>query len=272
MFERSVSDRSSTTTRGMLDIAFAVLSATLLIFLVGPLLAVLLADPQAAFIGSWSDQELLLAVAVSFGCALAAVAVGSLLGVPLAYLLERRDFRGRRLVMATLALPLVIPHPVVGIALLLLFAKNRLLGAIIEGQLGIAVVSAVPGIILAMTFVSAPLIVLAAQEGFRGDGARLERVAQSLGASRLRAFGAVALPLARPAILAGVVSALARSVSEFGSIAVLAYFPRTAPVLIWDRFTTFGLSAALPATAFLLLVMLAIFWGWNLLDQRRPRA
>ena len=251
----------------LLDIVFAVLSALLLVFLVGPLLAVLLADPHAAFVLSWGDTELLQAIGVSIGCAAIAVLLGAVLGVPLAYLLERHEFPGKRFASAVLSLPLVIPHPVVGIALLILFSKNKLLGSILEGNLGIAVVSAAPGIILAMLFVSAPLVVRGAQQGFRNEDARLERIAQSLGASRLESFRSIALPLARPAILAGMVSAMARAASEFGSIAVLAYFPRTAPVLIWDRFTAYGLGAALPATAFLLFVTLVLFWGWTLLDR-----
>jgi len=266
------SARVTNSRRTAFDIVFAALSTLLLVFLIGPLLAVLLADPYSVLVDSWTDSELLGAVAVSFGCALAAVGLGVLLGVPLAYLLERRSFPGKGLVSATLSLPLVIPHPVVGIALLLIFAKNRLVGAFFEGDLGVAVVSAWPGVVLAMLFVSAPLVVRSAQEGFRGIDPRVEQVAQSLGASRLVAFRTVALPLARPAIVAGVVSALARAVSEFGSIAVLAYFPKTAPVLIWDRFTSYGLGAALPATGFLLLVTLLLFWLWTLAERRRSRA
>lgn len=258
--------------RPVIDIAFAVVSTVLLVFLVGPLLAVLLADPYSVFVLSWSDHELLSAVAVSFGCALAAITLGAILGVPLAYLLERRRFRGRRLVIAALALPLVVPHPVAGIALLMIFAKNRLLGSILEGNLGLAVVSAAPGIVLAMLFVSAPLIVRAAQDGFRAVDPRLEQVALSLGASPATTFRTVALPLARPSIVAGLASALARAVSEFGSVAVLAYFPRTAPVLIWDRFTAYGLQSALPATGFLLMITLLLFWLWTIAERGREHA
>lgn len=252
-------------------IAFWTMGALLLAFLVGPLLAVLLARPGEAFIGSWSDAELLSAIGVSFGCAVVAVLIGAVLGVPLAYLLERREFRGKQLVQAALSLPLVIPHPVAGIALLLIFARHRLLGSIIEGEFGIEIVSAWPGVVAAMVFVSAPLVVRAAQEGFRGVDLRLEHVAQSLGASPFGAFWHVALPLARPAILSGGIAAFARSISEFGSIAIIAYFPRTAPVLIWDRFTAYGLNGALPATAFLLAVMLVLFWLGTLIDRRRGR-
>lgn len=252
-----------------LELACALASTLLLVFLVGPLLVVLLDSPYEAYVLGWRDAELLRAVGVSIGSAVAAVALGVLLGTPLAYLLARRDFPGRRAVQAILSLPLVIPHPVAGIALLMVFAKNSLVGAVLEGRLGIAVVDAAPGIVLAMLFVSSPLIIHTAQEGFRSTDARLERVAQSLGASPGAAFRHVALPLARPAIVAGGVSAFARAISEFGSIVVLAYFPRSAPVLIWDRFTAYGLREAIPATAFLLAVTLVIFWLATLAERRR---
>lgn len=264
-----MTEAGSRPPRPGLDLAFAALSSILLVFLVAPLIAVLLADPRAAYLDAWSDRELLVAVATSFACALGAVVIGVVLGTPLAYVLERRSFPGRRLVTAAISLPLVVPHPVAGIALLLLFSRNRLVGSILEDRLGIAVVSAIPGIVLAMLFVSSPLIVRAAQEGFRGTDPRIPKVAASLGASPAQVFLRVSLPLARPALAAGTVSAFARSISEFGSIAVLAYLPRTAPVLIWDRFSSYGVRSALPATAFLLATTLVLFVIWSLTDRRR---
>lgn len=250
-------------------VAFSLISAALLAFWVGPLLAVLLADPAGAFVHAWGDRQLLLAVGTSMACAAAATVIGLILAVPLGWVLERTKFRGKSLVQATLALPLLIPHPVVGIALLLLLAPRGLLGSLLTGTFGVEIVSAGPGIVLAMLFVSSPLIVRAAQEGFRSVDPKLEQVAQSLGATPGQSFRTVALPLARPAIVSGTAAAFARALSEFGSIAVLAYFPRTAPVLIWDRFTTYGLSGALPATAFLLMVSLLLFWLAPLLFKGR---
>jgi len=252
-------------------VSFALLSAALLAFFVGPLLAVLLADPKGAFVDGWKDKELVTAIGVSLGCAALAVAASVVFGTPLAYLLERRSFRGRSLVVALLSLPLVIPHPVVGIALLLLFARHRLLGSFMEGTFGIEIVSAAPGVVLAMLFVSAPIVVRTLQEGFRAVDVRLEQVAQNLGATPARAFWKVALPLVRPALFKASVSAFARSVSEFGSIAVLAYFPKTAPVLIWDRFNAYGLRGALPAAGLLLLVTLVIFLLWSITERRYGR-
>lgn len=248
---------------------FAATGTLLLVFLIGPLLALLAGAPGATVRAALHDRDLQGAILVSLGAATIAVLLGLLLGTPLGYLLERDRLPARGLIQALLTLPLVIPHPVAGIALLLVFSKGRLLGALLEDRLGVEVVSAWPGIVLAMLFVSAPLVVQGAVQGFRIADPRLERIAESLGATPTQAFRRVALPLARPSLVAGAMSAFARAVSEFGSIVVLAYFPRSAPVLIWDRFTAYGLDAALPATGVLLLVSLAVFWLWTLSERRR---
>jgi molybdate/tungstate transport system permease protein len=126
-------------------------------------------------------------------------------------------------------------------------------------DLGLEVVSHVPGIIAAMLFVSAPILVSGAQEAFRTVDAKLERVARTLGDSSWRAFRRVTMPLARRGIVAAAILAWARSVSEFGSIVIITYNPKVASVLIYDRFTTFGLASAIPAAVMLLLVALAVF-------------
>lgn len=253
---------------GALQVSFALASALLLAFLVGPLLAVLLSQPGQTFALALTDHELWQAIGVSFGCAAVAALVAACIGTPLAYVLARYSFRGKRLVRALLSLPLVIPHPVAGIALLLVFARHRLLGAILDGRLGIEIVGAAPGIVMAMLFVSAPLLVKNVEEGIHGVSPRLEQVAESLGATPWGAFLHVTLPNIRPAIAAGTVASFARGVSEFGSIAVIAYFPRTAPVLIWDRFSSWGLKGALPATALLLAASLCVFGVLTFFEAR----
>lgn len=259
----------NTKHSGGLQLAFALSSGLLLAFLVAPLLAVLFARPYETFVLGLTDRELWNAIGVSFACAAVAAVLAAVLGTPLAYLLARRSFRGKRAVQALLSLPLVIPHPVVGIALLLVFARHRLLGSLLDGRLGIEIVGAAPGIVMAMLFVSAPLLVKHVEEGVHGLDRRLEQVAESLGASPWRAFAHVTLPNVRPAIAAGMVASFARGVSEFGSIAVIAYFPRTAPVLIWDRFSSWGLDGALPATALLLVLSLGVFGVLVFFEARR---
>ena len=122
-----------------------------------------------------------------------------------------------------------------------------------------------------MLVVSAPFVVKAALEGFRAVPLATVNVAATLGAPPWRRFVTVELPLAWPHIRAGAVLAWARAVSEFGSVVVFAYYPRTAPVLIWDRFSSHGMSAALAPASLLMLVCLAVFLAlrWLARDEAR---
>jgi molybdate/tungstate transport system permease protein len=100
---------------------------------------------------------------------------------------------------------------------------------------------------------------------------KLERVARTLGDTGWTAFRRITLPLAGRGVLAGAVLGWARSVSEFGSIVILTYNPKVASVLIWDRFTLFGLPAAVPAAALLLLLALGVFLLVQFLAPDRDR-
>jgi molybdate/tungstate transport system permease protein len=239
-------------------IALAGAGALLVLFVIGPLLRLLLlASPQT--IGdALRDAELRDSIVLTVLTASIATLIAGLLGIPLAYLLARRAFPGRRLVQGLVDLPVVIPHPVAGIALLLFLGRRSPVGSTLA-ELGLEFVSHVPGIIAAMLFVSAPILVSGAREAFRGVDPQLERVARTLGDTAWGAFRRITLPLAGRGILAGSVLAWARSVSEFGSIVILTYNPKVASIYIYDRFTAFGLPAAVPAAVVLLLVALTVF-------------
>ncbi len=242
---------------------------TLVILLVVPLIALVLGTSPGDLLQAAQDGEVLQAIAVSLTCAAVAVGIGMVLGVPAGYLLARRRVPLGGLWEALIDLPLVVPHPVVGIALLLVFGRHRLVGAALRDHFGLEVVSSAPGIIIAMLVVSSPFIVKSARDAFRSVPLATERAAYSLGASETRTFFTVSLPLALPGIGSGVLVAWARAISEFGSVVVVAYYPRTAPVLIWDRFSAHGLRAAIPPSLLLLLVCLAIFLLFKFLDRRR---
>ena len=239
-------------------LVLAGLGALLVLFIVGPLLRLLFLATPASLGEALRDQELLASIALTVGTATAATLIGALLGVPLAYLLARRSFRGRRIVEAIVELPVVIPHPVAGIALLLFLGRNSAVGGAFA-RLGVEFVSHVPGIVAGMLFVSVPILVSGAREAFRAVDPRLERVARTLGDPPAVVFRRVTLPLAGRGILAAAVLAWARSVSEFGAIVILTYNPQVASVLIYDRFTTLGLPAAVPASLLLLAVALGVF-------------
>jgi molybdate/tungstate transport system permease protein len=228
------------------------------LFIGGPLLRLLFHATPGSLGAALRDPELQASIALTVGTASAATLLALLLGVPLAYLLARVPFPGRRVVSGILELPVVIPHPVAGIALLLFLGRQSPVGKPLAA-LGLEFVSQVPGIVAGMLFVSAPILVSAAREAFRSVDPKLERVARTLGDSGWEAFRRVTLPLAGRGILAGAVLAWARSVSEFGSIVIITYNPKVASILIYDRFTLFGLPAAVPAAVVLLLVALGVF-------------
>jgi molybdate/tungstate transport system permease protein len=235
-----------------------VLAALLVLFVAGPLARLLLHSSPASLAQALGDRELLGSIWLTVVTASVATILSLLLGVPLAYILARRRFPGYRIVTGIVELPVVVPHPVAGIALLLFLGRQSALGSVLANA-GLEVVNHVPGIIAGMLFVSAPIVVSTAREAFRGVDPKLERVARTLGDTGWEAFRQITLPLAGRGVLAGAVLGWARSVSEFGSIVILTYNPKVASVLIYDRFTLFGLPAAVPAAAVLLLIALLVF-------------
>jgi molybdate/tungstate transport system permease protein len=250
------------------SLAVWLLAALLVLFVAGPLARLLLQSTPASLGAAFRDRELLSAIWLTVLAASAACLLSLLLGVPLAYLLARVQFPGRRIVEGIVELPVVVPHPVAGIALLLFLGRQSAIGGALS-RIGLEVVNQVPGIIAGMLFVSAPIVVSAAREAFRTVDPKLERVARTLGDTGWGAFRRVTLPLAGRGVLAGAVLGWARSVSEFGSIVILTYNPKVASILIYDRFTLFGLPAAVPAAAVLLILALAVFLLVQLLAPDR---
>src|SRR5215207_5407790 len=251
-------------------VALAGAGALLILFVIGPLLRLLLLASPQTLGDALRDTELRDSIVLTLLTATLATLFAALLGIPLAYLLARRAFPGRRIVQGLIDLPVVIPHPVAGIALLLFLGRRSPVGGTLA-DLGLEFVSHVPGIVAAMLFVSAPILVSGAREAFRNVDPQLERVARTLGDTAWGAFRRVTLPLAGRGILAGSVLAWARSVSEFGSIVILTCNPKVASIFIFDRFTAFGLRAAVPAAVILLLIALTVFILVRLLQPSERR-
>jgi molybdate/tungstate transport system permease protein len=230
-------------------------SLALLALLVLPVAALVLRGGPAGLRQLGTDPELRGSLALTALAATAATAITVLLGTPLAYLLARRRLPGGAMIGAILDLPLLIPHPVAGIALLLAFGRASPAGAMLA-RAGVAIVGSPAGIGLAMLFVAAPLYVSAAREAIARVDVRYESVARTLGDSPWRAAWRVTRPLAGRGLLAAGVVMWARAVSEFGAIVILTYNPKVASVLSYDRFTSYGLDAALPVAAVLVLLAL----------------
>ena len=249
-------------------LGLALTSAVLLLFIVGPLARLAFEAGPGALGTAFTDPSVRSSILLTVVTATAATLFGAIVGLPLAWALARRHFRGQRLVEAIVDLPVVVPHPVAGIALLLFLGRRSMVGGALA-SLGLEVVNHPAGIVAAMAFVSLPILVSGAREAFASVDPRLERVARSLGDPPARAFRRVTLPLAGRGILAATLLAWARAVSEFGAVVVLTYNPKVASVLIFDRFTTDGLGGALPAALALLLVAVLVFFVVRLL---RPRS
>ncbi|AEC51606.1 anion transport system permease protein [Pyrococcus sp. NA2] len=226
---------------------FAMLGSFLIIYIALPIM-VIFAKQALDFemlTKTLHDPLVIKALANSLITATATAMISVIFGVPLGYVLARRDFRGKSLVQAIIDVPIVIPHSVVGIMLLVTFSN--------------AILDSYKGIIAAMLFVSAPFAINAARDGFLAVDEKLEHVARTLGASRLRAFLSVSLPMALPSIASGAIMAWARSISEVGAILIVAYYPKTAQVLVMEYFNNYGLRASRPISVILMVISLVIF-------------
>lgn len=253
-------------SHAMASVAAAALGSLFLLFLVAPIAELVVTSGASGVRKLSVDAELRDALWLTAITATSAMLLGILGGTPLAYILARRAFRGRAVLAALLDLPLLIPHPVAGIALLLVLGRDSTLGRAAL-DLGMRVVGSPVGIVCAMLFVSAPLYISAAREAFARVDARYEAVARTLGDPAWRVFRRVTLPLSMRGLIAAAVVMWARAVSEFGAIVILTYNPKVASVLSYDRFTSFGLEEALPVAA--VLAVLALF-PLTLLRALRP--
>lgn len=237
---------------------FTFLGTLLVLFIAVPLLKTIFATGAGGLWTALQDGDVLHAILLTFYASLVATAIAFVLGVPLAYLLSRHDFRGKHLVEGVINLPIVVPHSAAGIALLMVFGRQALAGRFF-GLFGIHFVSATPGIIIAMLFVSLSFLINSARDGFDSVDTHLEKVARTLGASPWQAFWRVSFPLAWRGILTGLVLMWARGLSEFGAVIILAYHPMVTPVLIYERFESYGLTYARPVAAIVILISLLIF-------------
>ncbi|HIH36811.1 MAG TPA: ABC transporter permease [Methanocellales archaeon] len=222
----------------------------------------------SGLIAAATDPVVLKAIGISISMALVSTLVAFFFGVPLAYFLARKEFTGKSIIEGLVDVPLMIPHVVAGIALYGVFMRHGLIGAPLR-ELGIVITDAYPGIVIAMLFMSLPYLVDTAIEGFKEVDPRLENVARSLGASQWKTFREITFPLAFSSILSGAILSWGRAISEFSAVLILAYHPISAPILIYEKFTSFGLRASRPISVLLILICLVIFILLRVSQRRR---
>ena len=232
------------------------------------------AEDIPGLIDAATDPVVLTAIWISISAAICSTLIAFFFGVPLAYFLARKDFVGKSIIESIVDVPLVVPHIVAGIALYGVFMRYGVIGAPFE-KLGIAFIDAFSGIVVAMLFVSVPFLVDAAREGFKEVDPRLENVARSLGASQWRTFIKITFPLAASSIFSGAILCWARGISEFAAVMIIASFPRSASILIGDRFTSYGLTGlpgipgARPISVLLISICLVIFVVLRVIVKRK---
>lgn len=218
--KRSAATVRTPGSRPPLALALPALAAVALLAL--PLVGVLVRTEWgelAAHLGApGTVQALKLSLLVSFW----ALGLSLLLGVPLAWLLARVSFPGKALVRSLVLLPMVLPPTVGGVALLLAFGRRGLLGPWLESTFGITLPFHTSGAVLAATFVAMPFLVISLEGALGGLRPRYEETAASLGASPVRVFFTVTLPMVAPGVLAGAALTWARALGEFGATITFA--------------------------------------------------
>jgi molybdate transport system permease protein len=237
------------------------LAALAAAFVVLPLLGVALRLP-------WSDAWSLATSAtarraawVSLQTSVVAAVLAAALGIPLGWWLARTGARGVGLVRSFVVMPMILPPVVAGIALLSVFGRSGVIGQPLLEWWGVSIPFTRTAVVIAQVFVSIPFLVLAVESSFRQLDAGLEDAARTLGASPMRVFVTVALPGARPAIVAGVALAWARSIGEFGaSITFAGSFPgrtQTLPMSVYELVST-DYPAALSVSFGMMLVSVLV--------------
>ena len=246
-------------------------SGTVLLFIVGPLVGMFISTTPEQLFESSKDPDVQRSIGLTLWVSMAATVAFAIGGIPPAYLLARHDFTLKKIVLGIIDLPIVIPHSAAGIAVLGFVSRDSYLGKL-GSMIGLDFVGAPAGIAIAMAFVSIPYLINAARDGFESVPVRLEQAALNLGASPTRVFFNIALPLAWRNIVSGLILMFARGMSEFGAIVIIAYHPMVTPVLIWERFTSFGLSYARPVSVIFILVSLVFFIVLRFLSRSRKDA
>jgi len=233
-------------------------------FILLPLIQMLAAPSLTMLKETIQDKNVVRSIWLSIYTAGLAALISFLFGTPLAYILARTNFRGKHLVESIIDLPIAIPHPVVGIAILSIAGKGHWLGQILS-ELGIRIMGSVTGIVVVLTFVGLPFYVNAVKNGFESIPPRLENVSRSLGASMFSTFARITFPLAWRSMLIGIIMCSARALSEFGAVVIIAYHPMIAPVLLYERFESYGLKYSQPVAVWLISICLILFLVLRLL-------
>ncbi len=245
-----------------------VLSSLVLLFILAPLAGLFIHTAPSDFFETAGDREVQQSIWLTLWVSFTATFISALGAVPLAWFMARRNFPLKNVVQGIIDLPVVLPHTAAGIAILGFISRDGALGRAADA-VGLNLINNPAGIALAMAFVSLPFFINSARDGFAAVPEKLEKAGLNLGASRSRVFFTISIPLARQSIITGFVMMFARGMSEFGAVVIVAYHPMIAPVLIYERFSSYGLSYSRPASVLFILVALLVFIMLRLVARRK---
>ncbi|MFD9034144.1 ABC transporter permease [Streptomyces sp. NPDC059567] len=249
-------------------------------FLTLPLVGILVRTEWVEFVDHLTAPGTVEALSLSMVVSFWALGLSLLLGVPLAWLLARVSFPGKALVRSLVLLPMVLPPTVGGVALLLAFGRRGLLGPWLEDTFGITLPFHTSGAVLAATFVAMPFLVISLEGALGGLRPRYEETAASLGASPVRVFFTVTLPMVAPGLIAGAALTWARALGEFGATITFAgnlpgttqTLPLQVYLLLQDEpEAATSVSLLLLAIAMAVLIALRGRWTGTPSDRRTLR-
>lgn len=224
------------------------------------------------FVHAATSERVLASYRLSFGASLIAAAINVVFGTLVAWVLERYDFTGKKLIDALVDLPFALPTAVAGIALTALYAPNGWIGSFLN-IVGVKVAFTPLGIIVAMTFIGLPFVVRTVQPVLAEADREFEEAAASLGANRLQVFLRVIFPAILPALLTGFALAFARASGEYGSVIFIAgnmpMISEITPLLIVTKLEQYDYAGAtaiamvMLVTSFVLLLTINLLQAWT---------
>jgi molybdate transport system permease protein len=248
--------------RRRLPPAIVALAALGAVFVSLPAIALVVRAPWGRLAEILSGPGAHTALQLSLEVSLAATACSLVLGVPIAWVLARGSFRGRSVLRALVVSPLVLPPVVAGVGLLLALGRRGIVGGWLDRAFGIQLTFSTAGAVVAATFVSMPLVVLATEAGFRGLDLRYEQAASVLGARPWYTLRRVVLPMVAPQLAAGAVLAWARALGEFGATITFAgNLPgrtQTVPLAVFQLLQTGDQEGAIALSLVLVVVSIAV--------------
>ncbi len=248
--------------------AVAALGASLLfggflLFITIPVASLFLRISPGAFLSSLSDPVVTDALVLSLTTACAGTAIVILCGTPISYINARYAYRGRDIIDSLIDIPVILPPAVAGLALLMAFGRNGVVGRYLD-MFGIEIAFTTLAVVLAQVFVASPFYIRQARASFEAIDRGLEDASRTLGASPIRTFVRITLPLAAGGLVSGAVMTFARALGEFGATIMFAGNiqgrTQTMPLAIYTTMQG-DIDASLALSVILVIISFGVIAG-----------